>query len=120
MYVFISPLSRKAKSTRAAYDYLRLHTQTVAALSNDLQNIPFECLEGYSVPVGERYRILNLRIQDEHYSPYVKSDMSLFHLLMMDDNVDMVMFRAENGWLITFEGIQALPQPFGNQGHDLR
>jgi hypothetical protein len=111
--------SRKAKAARNLYEYLR---QTVRRE----EWIPFvewqsvHAVDGIRVPPHERYRVLNIRIHDEHLSPYFKTDMNLFHLLMIDDSVDVTVFRAEKGWLFVFDGVPSGPKPFGQQGYDTR
>lgn len=119
MYGFISDQSRKFRAVRNVYDYLK--TRVDKNLWDDSTN--WESIDadnGIPVPKKERYRVLNLRLHDEHLSPYFKTDMNLFHMLMLDDNADMRLYRASNGWLFVFEGVPNTPQPFGQLGFDTR
>jgi hypothetical protein len=117
-YAYILEQSRKAKAARHVYDHLKSHTK--APLLPPMTIAEFAIYDGVIVPQPDKHRILNLRLHDEHLSPYLKSDMSLFHLLMMDDKVEMKVYRADNGWMFLFQGIQAQPKPFGQSGFDLR
>lgn len=115
---FIMEQSRKAKAVRSLYDYLRHRTKTPPTESIQWDTI--EGIEGVHVPPNERHRVLNIRIQEEHLSPYLKTDMNLFHMLMLDDSVDVKLYKADRGWLFVFDGIPAGPQPFGQLGFDTR
>jgi hypothetical protein len=117
-YAYILEQSRKAKATRSVYEYLKSHTKQ-PFLPPIVVN-EFNATDGIVVSQQDKHRVLNLRMHDEHLSPYFKSDMSLFHLLMMDDKVEMKMYRADQGWMFVFHGIQATPKPFGQSGFDLR
>jgi len=117
-YAYILEQSRKAKAARSVYEYLKTHTK--APFLPPLVVAEYAIYDGILVPQSDKHRILNLRMHDEHLSPYFKSDMSLFHLLMMDDKVEMKMYRADNGWMLVMHGIQAQPKPFGQSGFDLR
>jgi hypothetical protein len=117
-YAYILETSRKARAARQVYDYLYKHRK------GDL--LPEQVVAGYSIREGirvapnEKNRVLNLRFHDEHLSPYFKTNMSLFHLLMIDENAEMWAYRGENGWMFLFEGIQEAPKPFGAHGYDMR
>lgn len=117
-YAYILDQSRKVKAARSVYEYLKSHTK--APLLPSLTVNDYQITDGIAVTPQDKHRVLNLRLHDEHLSPYFKSDMSLFHLLMMDDKCEMKMYRAENGYFLVFEGIQATPKPFGQSGYDLR
>lgn len=117
-YAYILDQSRKAKAARSVYDYLKSHTK--APFLPPLTVADYQITDGIAIGQQDKNRVLNLRMHDEHLSPYFKSDMSLFHLLMMDDKCEMKIYRAENGWFFLFEGIQATPKPFGQSGFDLR
>jgi len=117
-YAYILEQSRKAKAARSVYEYLKTHTKAPFLPATTVAEYPI--FDGILVQQQDKHRILNLRMHDEHLSPYFKSDMSLFHLLMMDDKVEMKMYRAEAGWMAVFVGIQATPKPFGQSGFDLR
>jgi hypothetical protein len=117
-YAYILEQSRKAKAARSAYEHFRNHTK--APLLPPMTLHDYSLFDGVQVQQQDKHRILNLRLHDEHLSPYLKSDMSLFHLLMMDEKADMKMYRSDNGWILVFDGIQATPKPFGQSGFDLR
>ncbi|MDI3327411.1 MAG: hypothetical protein QJR06_02565 [Alicyclobacillaceae bacterium] len=117
MYVMITQASRKAKAAREVYESLR---KRAAELLPPTQVGDVQGFDGVEVPAHERGRVLALRFHDEHLSPYMKSDMNLFHLLMLDDQVNVKIYRAEKGWLFVFEGVQAGPKPFGTAGYDPR
>ena len=117
-YAYILEQSRKAKATRSAYEYVKANTKQPLLPPITLHDFPLS--EGVQIVQSDKHRILNLRLHDEHLSPYMKSDMSLFHLLMMDEKVEMKIYRAESGWMMIFDGIQATPKPFGQSGFDLR
>lgn len=116
---FVSEQSRKAKATRSLYDYLRTKIPSHNWESNfQWENI--EAAEGIPVPANDKTKVLNIRFHDEQYSPHFKTDMSLFHMMMMDANVEVKLFRAERGWLFVFEGLPVGPKPFGQNGFDTR
>lgn len=117
-YGYIMEQSRKAKATRNVYEYLKSHTKS--PFLPPVTVVEHQLTDGLPVPQQDKNRILNLRLHDEHLSPYFKSDMSLFHLLMLDDKVEMKIYRAESGWFLLMEGIQVQPKPFGQNGFDMR
>ncbi|UOF89783.1 hypothetical protein LSG31_18190 [Fodinisporobacter ferrooxydans] len=117
-YVLITEASRKAKAARNVYESLRHHRNR--KLTGEEMVAEYAVKDGILVRQEDKYRILNLRIHDEYLSPFMKTDMNLFQMLMMDDKADMRMYRAENGWMLVFEGVPAGPKPFGSQGHDMR
>ncbi|MGZ4106110.1 MAG: hypothetical protein ACXVP5_01985 [Tumebacillaceae bacterium] len=117
-YAYILDQSRKAKAARSVYEYMKSHTK--APFLPGVTVADYQITDGIAITGQDKHRVLNLRLHDEHLSPYFKSDMSLFHLLMMDDKCEMKIYRAENGWFLLFEGIQATPKPFGQSGFDLR
>ncbi|WP_051344075.1 hypothetical protein [Alicyclobacillus herbarius] len=116
---FVSDASRKAKASRHVYEYLKRKV----ARQDWIESVQWENIEGVEgipVPEKERFRVINLRLHDEHLSPYFKTDMNLFQMLMLDDSVSIQLFRARKGWLYVFEGIPAGPKPFGKDGYDTR
>ncbi|KEO84393.1 hypothetical protein [Tumebacillus flagellatus] len=117
-YAYILEQSRKAKATRSLYEYLKTHTKQPFLPGTVVADFPIA--DGIQVQNQDKHRVINLRLHDEHLSPYMRSDMSLFHLLMMDEKADIRMYRAENGWMLVFEGIQVAPKPFGQSGYDMR
>lgn len=117
-HALILEQSRKAKATRQVYEHLRNHQKRDLLPEQRIES--YTIREGVRVPQQEKHRVLNLRLHDEYLSPYLKTDMNLFILLMMDDKVDMQMYRAENGWMLLFDKVQNLPKPFGTQGYDMR
>lgn len=118
-YGYVSEQSRKSKTTRALYEFLKANvSRNLWKSRSDRQDI--EGHNGIPVPLHERHRVLALRLHDEHLSPYFKTDMNLFHLLMMDESIDVVVFESGSGWLLEFEGLPTGPKPFGQQGHDTR
>ncbi|GAX91818.1 hypothetical protein [Effusibacillus lacus] len=118
-YALILETSRKAKAARNIYDYLHKNSHKRGLL-------PEQKVEGYLikdgiiVPQQDKHRILNLRLFDEHLSPYFKTNMNLFILIMLDDQVGMQVFKADHGWMFLFDNVQYLPKPFGTQGYDMR
>ncbi|ATY84776.1 hypothetical protein CVV65_07415 [Kyrpidia spormannii] len=117
MYVMITQGSRKARAAKDLYETLKSRT---SRLLPPIREGEIEGWAGVEVPEHERGRVLAMRFHDEHLSPYIKSDMNLFHLLMLDEHVEMRIYRAERGWLFVFEGVQAAPKPFGAAGFDPR
>lgn len=117
-YGVITEQSRKAKSARAVYEAVRSRVRgPIVPLG---QVAGFTVTSGFRVPESERARILSLGLHDEHMSPYFKTDMNLFQLLMLDESIDMSMYKTQEGVLFVFEGLPTSPQPFGAQGHDPR
>lgn len=110
--------SRKARAAKSLYDTLRSRAKGSLIPSFEWETI--QGIEGVPVQQGDKYRVLNLRLQDEHLSPYFKTDMNLFHMLMMDDSANVTIFRSDQGWLFVFEGIPDGPKPFGQNGFDMR
>lgn len=117
-YALILENSRKAKAARQIYEYLRNSNKRELLPEQKVEE--YIAREGVRVQQQDKNRVLNLRLQDEHLSPYFKTDMNLFILLMMDDKVDICAYKAENGWMFLFENVQNLPKPFGTQGYDMR
>jgi hypothetical protein len=118
-HTFISDHSRKAKLARLLYDDLRQKVPKDQWISK----VTWESVHGemgIPVPDTEKNKVLSLRLVDEHLSPYVKTDLNLFQLHMMDESVKMVVYRAQNGWLLTFDGVADGPKPFGQHGFDTR
>lgn len=110
--------SRKAKAARAVYDSLRSRFRGTPSAGIEWDTI--QANDGIVVHQSDKYRVLNLRFQDEYLSPYFKTDMNLFHMMMMDDSASMSVYRADRGWLFVFEGIPDGPKPFGQNGFDMR
>ncbi|BCJ85767.1 hypothetical protein [Effusibacillus dendaii] len=117
-YALILENSRKAKSARQVYEYLRNNNKH--DLLPPLHIEPYNIRDGVKVAQQDKHRVLNLRLHDEHLSPYFKTDMNLFILLMLNDQVDMQVYREDHGWMFVFENLQSLPKPFGSQGFDMR
>lgn len=118
-YGLITDQSRKAKAAKNLYESLRQKVDP----SNWQPTAQWETytgVDGIPVPQRERHKVLNLRLHDEHLSPYFKTDMNLFYMMMMDDSAEMVVFRAPPGWLFVFDGLPEGPKPFGQQGYDPR
>lgn len=117
-YAWILEASRKAKAARNLYESLK--NSNKGEFLPPETNDAFTARDGIAVAQSDKNRVLNLRLHDEHLSPYFVSNMNLFQLLMLDDKVDIKVYKAENGWVLIFEGTQDLPKPFGNQGYDMR
>lgn len=117
-YGLVTKESRKARAAKSLYDYL--HGRNRSHELEDSQVGEWSTDGGIIVNESDRFRVLDLRLHDEHLSPYFKTDMNLFHLLMLDDSTDMQMFRTDEGILFVFDGIPDGPQPFGSYGHDPR
>lgn len=116
-YGLIMEQSRKAKAARNVYDYLK---QKVRIHEPAIEWEQIHGFDGVRVPSQDRYRVLNVRLHDEHMSPYLKTDMNLFQMLMMDENTEITVFRADQGWLFVFDGVPQGPKPFGQSGFDMR
>lgn len=119
-YALVLDSSRKAKAVRNLYEVLRGRTRDSSALRNPIQFGDVAGVDGIRVSASDRYRVLNLRIHDEHLSPYFRTDMNLFQMLMIDEETEMSLYRSERGWIIEFEGLAPGPVPFGQNGFDLR
>lgn len=118
-YSFISENSRKSKSARHLYDHLR-HKVPKEQWSESVEWESIHGSDGIPVPDSEKARVLSLRLLDEHLSPYVKTDLNLFQMHMMDDSMRVVVYKADHGWLLVFEGVTDGPKPFGQNGFDTR
>lgn len=118
-YLLVSEQSRKAKAVRQTYEHLRNRVEK-QIWSTEIQLEAVQGHEGVPVPRNEKHRILNLKVQDEHLSPYIQTDLNLFQMHMLDDGVNMTVYRAPHGWLVVYEGVIDGPQPFGNLGYDTR
>ena len=117
-YGLVTDQSRKAKQAKAFYEYVR--TKTRSEVLSVTQVVELPVFGGFRLLRGDRHRVVNLRLMDEHLSPYFRTDMNLFHLLMIDDNIDMSIFKSQDGILFVFEGLPNSPQPFGAHGYDPR
>lgn len=117
-YGLITKESRKARAAKNLYEYL--HGKNRSRELPDPKLGEFKASGGFGVAEADRFRVVDLRLHDEHLSPYFKTDMNLFHLLMIDNAAEMAMFRSEDGILFVFDGLPDGPQPFGAQGHDPR
>ncbi|MCL6598010.1 MAG: hypothetical protein K6T81_04650 [Alicyclobacillus macrosporangiidus] len=118
-YGLVLEQSRKAKSVRHLYE----HLQHKVHRREWIPSIQIDSLfgeNGIRVPPQERYRVLNLRLLDEHLSPYFKTNLNLFQMHMMDDKVEVTVYRAPKGWLFVFEDVPSGPKPFGQNGYDTR
>jgi hypothetical protein len=121
-YGLVLEQSRKSKTARNIYDYLR-HKSKPPEWIEKIQVGETEVIEGtegIQVSSTDKFRVLNMRLLDEHLSPYFRTDMNLFHMLMMDDTTEMTVFKSVLGWLFVFEGIPIGPKPFGQNGFDMR
>lgn len=114
----VTEQSRKAKAAKSVYEYLRQRTRDSSVADLEWESI--QGFEGIHVSQADKHRVLNLRLQEEHLSPYFKTDMNLFHMLMLDDSTEMRLFRTDKGTLFVFEGIPDGPKPFGQNGFDMR
>ncbi|MFX4302552.1 hypothetical protein ACOJUR_09915 [Alicyclobacillus tolerans] len=118
-YAFLSDQSRKSKMARYLFDDLWYNSTPQQRLSvSSVEG--YNVFQGISLSVDDRQKVLNLHLKDEYLSPYLKTNMNLFHLLMMDEQADIKFFKLENGWLFEFDGIPAGPKPFGQQKYDTR
>ncbi len=117
-YGLFTEQSRKSKAAKALYELLRSRGRAEPVTSDKLNEWPGQT--GFQVPGSDRYRVLNLRFHDEHLSPYFKTDMNLFHLLMIDERTEIAVFKTNDGILFTFDGLPDNPQKFGLHGHDTR
>jgi hypothetical protein len=117
-YGLITQQSRKAKAAKTLYESLRKKSRPAQPTVEAVADIPVS--DGIQISEAEHGRILALKLQEEHLSPYFRTDMNLFHLLMLERATSMQMFRADRGILIVFEGVPSSPKPFGTSGHDLR
>ncbi|KYP80461.1 hypothetical protein [Ferroacidibacillus organovorans] len=117
-YGLILDPSRKAKPAKQLFEWVKkLNPESQL---KDVVVMDFPVIAGFEIPLLERNRVLSLALQDEHMSPYFKTDMNLFQLLMMDESIAMNIYRTTDGTLFLFEGLPDVPQPFGAHGHDLR
>lgn len=117
-YGLLTDQSRKVKAARSFFESLKNRGR--AAPTTEEKVLDFVVTEGFHVPREDKQRLLKLRLHDEHMSPYFKTDMNLFHLLMIDENAEASVYLTEQGVLFVFEGLPNNPQPFGSSGHDLR
>ncbi len=117
-YGLVTDQSRKAKQAKTFYEYVR--TKTRSEPLSDAQVGDIKIHGGFRLLHGDRHRVVNLRLMDEHLSPYFRTDMNLFHLLMIDDSIDMSIFKTPEGILFVFEGLPNSPRPFGVHGYDPR
>ena len=117
-YVLVTDRSRKARSLRQLYETLVADRAGDARLEVSIGDIRGQ--GGIELRERDRHRVLSLRLQDEHMSPYCHTNMNLFQLLMLDERTEMSIYRAQRAWLLVFRGVASGPRPFGTQGHDLR
>ncbi|MCY0877088.1 MAG: hypothetical protein OWT28_12590 [Firmicutes bacterium] len=110
--------SRKSKAARLLYEHVR--TKGKATPTTATQVGPWPVQAGYDLATTDRARVVDLRLHEEHMSPYFKTDMNLFHLLMLDDKIEMAIYKTSEGILLAFEGLPENPEPFGAHGHDMR
>lgn len=109
---------RKSKAAKMLYDHVRTRGKGIPTTVQQIG--PFLVQNGYQLAAADRGRVIDLRLHEEHMSPYFKTDMNLFHLLMLDDKIDMSIFKSPEGILFAFEGLPENPEPFGAHGHDMR
>ncbi|MCL6592406.1 MAG: hypothetical protein K6T31_00385 [Alicyclobacillus sp.] len=122
-YGFITEQSRKAKSARNLYERLRRKVDQQEWIpSIQIENLHGS--DGIRVPPQDRPRVWKLRFLDEHLSPYFKTNLNLFQMHMLDDSVDVTVYRAARGWLFIFEHVIDGPTPFAqhgqHRGYDMR
>ncbi|RIV17338.1 hypothetical protein D2Q93_15415 [Alicyclobacillaceae bacterium I2511] len=118
-HCLIMEQSRKAKAVRNLYEYLRQKAKKREGLLS-YQWETFAGQEGLRVTIQDRFKALNLRVHDEYMSPYFKTDMNLFQLHMLDDTVDVAVYKTDSGWLLVYDGVPIGPKPFGQAGYDTR
>ena len=118
-HCLIMEQSRKAKITRNLYELLKQKTKKRDIVPS-CQWESYVGQEGLRVPVQDRIKALNLRVHDEHMSPYFKTDMNLFQLHMLDETVDIIVYKSDGGWLLVYDGVPVGPKPFGQAGYDTR
>lgn len=117
-YVLVTDRSRKAKPVRQLYEAVLADRGEPASLEICIGEIRGQ--GGVELTERQRQRVLSLRLQDEHMSPYFQTNMNLFQLLMLDERTEMSIYRAQRAWLLVFRGVATGPRPFGTQGYDLR
>jgi len=117
-YGLFTEQSRKARAAKSLFEMLRTKGRAEPIAAGKL--LEWTVQSGFQVPGSERFRVLNLRFHDEHLSPYFKTDMNLFHLLMLDEQTDIAVLKTDDGILFTFEGLPDTPQKFSLHGHDTR
>jgi len=111
--------SRKARAAKQLYEHLKQKSKG-RPFAPDLEWETIQGTDGLQVPTYERHRVLQIGFHEEHLSPYFKTDMNLFHMLMMDESVETNLYKCEKGWLFLFAGIPTGPKPFGQDGFDTR
>ncbi|MBF8378654.1 hypothetical protein IW967_12390 [Alicyclobacillus mali] len=117
-YVLVLDRSRKARSLRQLYEAVVADRAEDARLEVSIGDIRGQ--SGIELRERDRHRVLSLRLQDEHMSPYCQTNMNLFQLLMLDERTEMSIYRAQRAWLLVFRGVTSGPRPFGTQGYDPR
>lgn len=116
---YVTEQSRKAKQLRQIYEQLRQRVDRQQwTLHFEWDSV--EAHDGIRAERQEKQKILNLKVQDEHLSPYSKTDMNLFQMHMLTDSAEITVYRAPHGWLLVYEGVSEGPQPFGQLGYDTR
>lgn len=118
LYGLITEQSRKAKAARSLFETVKGKGKALPMTDDKI--LEFSVASGFQMPAEERSRILKLRMHDEHMSPYFKTNMNLFHLLMIDEKTEVYVYQTDQGILFVFEGLPNNPQPFGSSGHDMR
>ncbi|SIS62070.1 hypothetical protein [Alicyclobacillus vulcanalis] len=117
-YVLVTDRSRKARALRQLYEALAATRADTRPLEVHIGDIRGQ--GGIEIGERDRHRVLGLRLQDEHLSPYCQTNMNLFQLLMLDERTEMSLYRAQRAWLLVFRGVANGPRPFGTEGYDLR
>ncbi|MCI0184317.1 MAG: hypothetical protein OWR52_12285 [Acidibacillus sp.] len=117
-YALVTEHSRKSRAAKNVFDFMRTKSEIQQTTIDAIDEGP--ALSGFHVPVVDRARVVSLRFHDEHLSPYFKTNMNLFHLLMIDEETDVSVFKTEDGVLFVFEGIPENPLRAGQSGHDMR
>lgn len=119
-FALVMEQSRKARAVRHVYEYLRNKMKNTRLLMEVIEISDMQGRDGIVIDAQDRYRVLNVRLHDEHLSPYFQTNMNLFQMLMIDEHSEMKLYRAEKGWLFVFEDLPPAPSPFGQSGFDMR
>lgn len=119
-FALVMEQSRKARAVRHVYEYLRSKIKNSRLLEQEIELSDVLGRDGIIIDASDMYRVLNVRLHDEHLSPYFQTNMNLFQMLMIDENSEVRLYRAEKGWLFVFEDLPPAPSPFGQSGFDMR
>lgn len=116
---YVSEHSRKAKLLRQIYEQLRQRVDKQQWVES-FQWESVQAKDGIMAARQDKQKLLNLKIQDEHLSPYSKTDMNLFQMHMLNEEVEITVFKAPHGWILVYDGVSEGPRPFGQLGYDTR